>query len=219
MDVQTYQLSRTFFFRYHTLRTLRDILTTYRAGVPIHKRTPQWFLDHYFHGFAYPSHCRWSRINSIEDAESSDEGPMDLDQRPASAQTHRPRYLRVVHKNEVWSIFASHSAWLFWLVQEHKDLKGEASGYGWESFLAKVPQLRKRAISDQDTNGRWGLEDELGPLCKFSSVVEISNPQATPQSTVSKKRKRISKSPPAPVRGSLGYCFLELLIICLLAVI
>ena len=205
MDVQTYQLSRTFFFRHHTLRTLRDILTTYRAGVPTHKRTPQWFLDHYFHGFAYPSHRRWSRINSIEDAESSDEGLMDLDQRPASAQTHRPHHLRVVHKNEVWSIFASHSAWIFWLVQEHKDLKGEAHGYGWESFLAKVSQLQKRAPSDQATNGRWGLQDELGPI----STPPRSNTQENPQLTVSKKRKRISKSPPAPVRGFLGYCSLN----------
>lgn len=215
MDTQTYKFSRTFLFRHHTLKTLRDILSHYKGGVPTHKRTPQWFLEHYFRGFAYPSHRRWSRINSIEDADSSDEGPNQMsNSRPANAQTHRPRHLRVVHKNEVWSIFASHADWIFSLVQDHKDLKGEVHGYGWESFLAKVPQLRKKAMSDQGTNGRWGLRDEQKERCKTSPVVEIPVPRPTstpkpklqskPQSTISTKRKRRSRSPPAHVvRGFL----------------
>ncbi|KAI9460587.1 hypothetical protein BJY52DRAFT_1262507 [Lactarius psammicola] len=210
MDIETYKLSRTFLFRHHTLRTMRDILSSYKSGVPTHKRTPQWFLEHYFHGFAYPSHRRWSRINTIEDAESSDEGPNDLDQvsnsRPANAQTRRPRHLRIVHKNEVWSIFASHSEWIFSLVQNHKDLKGEVHGYGWESFLAKVPRLRKSAVSDEETNGKWGLKDEQekgGHACKTSFVVDVPastpkpKPRPQPLATASKKRKRRTKSPPA----------------------
>ncbi len=216
MDIETYKLSRTFLFRHHTLRTMRDILRNYKSGVPTHKRTPQWFLEQYFHGFAYPPHRRWSRINSIEDAESCDEGTNDLDQmsgsRPANAETHRPRHLRIVHKNEVWSIFVSHSEWIFSLVQNHKDLKGEVHGYGWESFLAKVPRLRKSAVSDEETNGKWGLRDEQeegSRACKTRLVVEVPaptpKPKSRPQSTVAapKKRKRRTKSPPARVRGFL----------------
>lgn len=213
MDTQTYKFSRTFLFRHHTLKTLRDILSHYKSGVPTHKRSPQWFLEHYFHGFAYPSHRRWSRINSIEDADSSDEGPNQmLNSRPANAQTHRPRHLRVVHKNEVWSIFASHAHWIFSLVQDHKDLKSDVHSYGWESFLSKVPQLRKKAMSDQGTNGRWGLRDEQKQRCKTSPVVEIPvpRPTPTPKSKLQSKpqlilptaHKRRSKSPPAhEVRG------------------
>lgn len=209
MDVETYRLSRTFLFRHHTLRTMRNILSSYKSGVPTHQRTPQWFLEHYFHGFAYPPHRRWSRINFIEDAESSDEGPNDLKQmsnsRPANAQTHRPRHLRIVHKNEVWSIFASHSEWIFSLVQNHKDLKGEVNGYAWQNFLEKVPLLRKRATSDEETDGKWGLRDEQeegGRACETSPVVDVPapipkpKPKPQPTSTSSKKRKCRTKSPP-----------------------
>ena len=160
MDVETYQLSRTFLFRYHTLRTLRDILGNYKSGVTaLDRRTPYWFLEQYFHGSAYPRHRRWRRINFVEDTESSDDGPVNV-MRPTNAQTRRPRHLRVIHKNEVWSIFASHSEWIFSLVQEHKDLKGEADGYAWECFLANIPRLRERSMSYKEVSGRWGLRDE-----------------------------------------------------------
>ncbi|KAH8997293.1 hypothetical protein EDB92DRAFT_1941926 [Lactarius akahatsu] len=211
MDVETYKLSRTFLFRHHTLRTMRDILKSYTSGVPTHKRTPQWFIEHYLRGFAYPPHRRWNRINSIEDAESSDESPNGMDEvsssRPANAKTHRPRHLRIVHKNEVWSIFASHSEWIFSLVQNHKDLKGEVHGYGWESFRANVPRLRVTATSDKETNGKWGLRDEQeegGHVCETCPVVNIPAPAPKPKSksqpttTTAKKRKRRTKSPPAP---------------------
>jgi hypothetical protein len=214
IDTETYKLSRTFFFRHHTLRTMRDILSNYKSGVPMHKRTPQWFLEHYFHGFAYPPHLCWRRINSLEDAESSDEGPIDLgqisDSQPTNAQTHWPRHLRIVHKNEVWSILASHSEWIHALVQNHKDLKGEVHGYSWESFLSKVPQLRKQAMLDEVTNGRWGLRDEpeeggYAGRTRLTTAVEapVPKPQlkSISQQTAAKKHK--TKNLPAPVRRSL----------------
>jgi hypothetical protein len=203
LDIQTYLLSRVFLFRHHTLRTLRDILGNYKGGVLTHKRTPQWFLENYFHGFAYPSHRRWSRINSLEDAESGDEGSNHFDQlsvsRPTDAQTHRPRHLRVVHKNEVWSILASHAEWLFSLVQKHKDLKGEVNGHAWEAFMAKVPSLRVKALSNQGTNRRWGLQDELrqGPVARISAPVPL--PKPLPPKSTPRKRKQRSKSPPTQV--------------------
>lgn len=219
MDIETYKLSRTFLFRHHTLRTLRDILSKYKSGVSTHKRTPQWFLEQYFRGFAYPPRRRWSRINSAEGAESSDEAPNDLKQksnsRPAGAPTRRPRHLRIVHKNEVWSIFASHSEWIFSLVQNHKDLKSEVHDSSWKPFHSKVPQFRKEAISVEETNGRWGLRDEQEEghnVCPTRPAIEvpapipkpilkpISNPKPISQSTVNKKRKCRTKSPPALVR-------------------
>ena len=208
IDVETYKLSRTFLFRHHTLRVMRDILSNYKSGVPTHKRTPQWFIDQYFRGFAYPPHRCWSRINSIEDAESSDEGPDDLVRisrsRPANAQTHRPRHLRIVHQNEVWSIFASHSEWIYSLVQNHKDLKGDIHGYSWESFLSKIPQLRKKAMSDEGTNGRWGLRDEQdGFQTKLVADIPASIPKPISQPSASKKRKHQTRSPPACVSGFL----------------
>lgn len=203
MDIQTYLFSRVFLFRHHTLRMMRDILGNYKGGVPTHKRAPQWFLENYLHGFAYPPRCRWSRINQLEDAESCDEGSNLFDQatvsRPTDAQTHRPRHLRIVHKNEVWSVLASHSEWLFSLVQKHKDLKGEVNGHAWESFIAKVPSLRKKAVLDQDTNGKWGLQDEQrgGPVAK--PVARTPAPVPLPPKSASKKRKQRSKSPPIQV--------------------
>jgi hypothetical protein len=50
-------------------------------------------------------------------------------------------HLGVVHKNEVYSIFVSHSEWIYSLKESHKDLKGKVHGYSWENFLSKVPQL------------------------------------------------------------------------------
>jgi hypothetical protein len=203
MDIQTYLFSRVFLFRHHTLRTLRDILGNYKGGVQTHKRTPQWFLENYLRGFAYPPHRRWSRINSLEDAESCDEGSNDFDQmtisRPTDAQTHRPRHLRIAHKNEVWSIFASHGDWLFSLVQKHKDLKGEVNGHAWEAFMAKVPLLQKKALSDQGTNRKWGLQDEVRshPVAAIPAPVSLSKP--LPPKSMPKKRKQRSKSPPIQV--------------------
>ncbi|KAI0308209.1 hypothetical protein B0F90DRAFT_1813513 [Multifurca ochricompacta] len=165
MDVETYKLSRTFLFRYHTLKAMRDILKTYGAGIPVHKRTPQWFLERYFHGFAYPPFCRWHRVNAMEDGESTDEdSSSDLDQvyisRPNDAQTHRPRHLRIVHRNEIWSIFASHSEWIFSHVQGHRDLKGKVDTQTWGMFLMRVSQLRQKAMLNEEIDGKWGLRDE-----------------------------------------------------------
>ena len=184
---------------------MRDILSNYMGGVPTYRRSPQWFLEHYFRGFAYPSCRRWSRVHTLEDAESCDEGSSHFDQvtisRPTNAQTHRPRHLRIVHKNEVWSILASHSDWLFSLVRKHKDLKGQVNAILWESFHAKVPALQKKALSDQGTHGRWGLQDEHWqrgvPVAGIPAPASL--PKPVPAKLTSKKRKQRSKSPTTQV--------------------
>jgi hypothetical protein len=165
MDIESYKLSRTFLFRHHTLRTMRDILRKAGAGLPASKCTPQWFIDSYFPHHAYLSHYKWLRINSLEDVESSDEGSSTASEptsvnRPSNAQTHRLRCLRTIHKNEVWSIFASHSRWILSLVEKHKDLKGKVNTQSWRIFHCQIPELRQTAILDQDTTGKWGLMDE-----------------------------------------------------------
>ena len=166
MDIETYKLSRTFLFRHHTLRTMRDILDrAAAAGVPASQCTPQWFIDQYLSYHAYPSHSKWQRINFLEGVESSDEGssmPAKQTSYPPNAQTHIPRHLRQVHKNEVWSIFASHSEWILSLIENHKDLKSKVNSQSWKIFFLTVSQLRQRALSDQDTDGKWGIRDEKG---------------------------------------------------------
>lgn len=180
MDVETYKLSRTFLFRHHTLRTMRDILDrAAAAGVPASQCTPQWFIDQYIGHHAYPSRSKWQRINFLEGVESSDEGfniPSQQTSRPPDAQTHMPRHLRKVHKNEVWSIFASHSEWILSLVENHKDLKGKVNGQSWKIFLMTVPQLRERALFDQDTDGRWGIKDEKGEQTNKQLISKILSP-------------------------------------------
>ena len=166
MDIETYNLSRTFLFRHHTLRTMRDILKSAGANVPPNMCTPQWFLDNYLLHSAYPSYYRWQRLNFLDDMESSDEGTSIASEHTSAvpcasdAQTHRPRHLRTVHKNEVWSIFASHSKWVLSLIEKHKDLKGKVNTQAWRIFLIQIPQLRQRAMLDEDTARKWGLVDE-----------------------------------------------------------
>jgi hypothetical protein len=199
MDVETYKLSRTFLFRHHTLKTMRDILN--RAGgdgVPARKCTPQWFLEQYFLHHAYPSHSKWQRINSLEDVESSDEGFDKHLECPPDAQTDTPRHLRTVHKNEVWSIFGSHSQWIFSLVEKHKDLKGKVNTESWKNFTTHVPQLRQRALINPDTDGKWGLRDEQGDQMDKTTVFDIpplspSEPMAAesqPKPFKSQKKKK-----------------------------
>jgi hypothetical protein len=186
MNVTTYKLSVTFLYRHHTLRTLRNILKRYGDGVPIYKRTPKWFLNHYLLGFAYPPYCKWRRINSLEDVETSEE---DSDNhqarisvpRPDNAKTHRLRHLRTVHKNEVWSIFASHSEWIFSLVQTHKDLKDKVDASAWGIFLTKVLQLRQKALLDEDTDGMWGLKDEQKGGYQNSKAITLNIPLSIPK--------------------------------------
>lgn len=180
MDIETYKLSRTFLFRHHTLRLIRDILNTAGGGngVPAHKCTPQWFLEQYFLHHAYPSRSKWQRINFLEGVESavesSDEGS-GIDA-PPDAQTHTPRLLRTIHKNEVWSIFGSHSEWILSLMEKHKDLKGKVNTQSWKYFIMHVPQLRQRALFNPDTDGKWGLKDEQGDQVDTSYIPPSSPP-------------------------------------------
>lgn len=189
MDIETYKLSRTFLFRHHTLKAIRNILDqAAAAGVPASQCTPQWFIDQYLSHHAYPSCSKWQRINFLEGVESSDEGSsMPAKQTPPSdAQTHILRHLRQIHKNEVWSIFASHSEWILSLVENHKDLKSKVNSQSWRIFFLTVPQLRQRALSNQDTNGRWGIKDEQ---MNKQSISKASNKAALSQSTISKVKK------------------------------
>jgi hypothetical protein len=212
MDVETYRLSRTFLFRHHTLRALRDILTSYGDGVSVDKRTPSWFLDHYILSYAYPPHSKWHRINSLEDVESSDEdfgGSQNQISipRPDDAQTTRPRHLRTVHRNEIWSIFASHSEWIFSLIQKHKDLKDKVDASTWGTFLMQVPRLRQRALLDAGTDGKWGLRDEQKGGYQISKAVSVDDlpkyqPEIKPITSMGLKHKQ--KSPSSiHVRGFL----------------
>jgi hypothetical protein len=215
MDVETYKLSRTFLFRHHTLRALRDILMDYGDGVPVNKRTPSWFLDHYVLSYAHPPHSKWRRINSLEDVESSDEDSGGSQNqisipRPDDAQTTRPRHLRTVHRNEIWSIFASHSEWIFSLIQKHKDLKDKVDAPTWGTFLMQVPRLRQKALLDAGTDGKWGLRDEQKgsyQISKADSADVLPNyqPEAQPTTSIDQKQKQKQKqkSPSIHVRGSL----------------
>lgn len=202
MDVETYKLSRTFLFRYHTLRTMRDILKR-EDGVPAHKCTPQWFLEHYLR-CAYPPYSRWQRISSLDDVESSDEGSTihrgQIFVPHPDFQTQRPRHLRTIHRNEVWSIFASHCEWILSLVEKHKDLKGKVNTQSWRNFSKQVPQLRQRAMPDKNTDGEWGLRDEQGgsPIGNIS-VPSLSVSKAISQPKTSKGQKNKKKSPSVKV--------------------
>jgi hypothetical protein len=199
MDVETYKLSRTFLFRHHTLRTMRDILNrAAAAGVPANQCTPQWFIDQYISHHAYPSCSKWQRINFLEGVESSDEGSSTPASCPPDAQTRMPRHLRRVHKNEVWSIFASHSEWILSLVENHRDLKGKVNGQSWKIFFLTVPQLRERALFNQDTDGRWGIKDEKGEQMDkqlISNILYLSPPNkaAASQPAIPKVKKYKTK--------------------------
>ncbi|KAI9512594.1 hypothetical protein F5148DRAFT_1162695 [Russula earlei] len=206
MDIETYSLSRSFLFRHHTLRVMRDILNNQGARVSAQRCTPQWFIDQYLHHYAYPSHSRWQRINYLEGAASSDDDSSHYqipDDHPPDAQTHRPRHLRRVHKNEVWSIFVSHSEWIMSLVEKHKDLKSKVNTQSWRIFLMQVPQLRKGAILDEDTNGRWGLKDDYNEtgntVTGNASSLPLPVPKVDSSSRSYKKKKKSSFKVVVPV--------------------
>jgi hypothetical protein len=205
MDVETYKLSRTFLFRHHTLKAMRDILKTADPGILSQKCTPLWCLEQYLLHCAYPPHSRWQRSNFLRDVESSDEGsskPLGHPSvcPPPDAQTHRPRYLRTVHRNEVWSVFASHSEWILSIVEKHKDLKGKVNAQHWRVFLLQVPQLRGSSMYNDETNGKWGLRDEqeakqiLGKATKPKILTSKAICQSTtPRNQKSKKKEMSAK--------------------------
>ena len=173
---------------------MRDILNrAAAAGVPASQCTPQWFIDQYISHYAYPSHSKWQRINFLEGVESSDEGSSmpAIQTSPSDAQTHIPRHLRRVHKNEVWSIFASYAKWILSLVENHKDLKGKVNGQSWKIFFMTVPQLREGALFNQDTDGRWGIEDEKGEQMnkQFVLLSSLPNKMAPSQPPIPKAKK------------------------------
>jgi hypothetical protein len=197
MDVETYKLSRTFLFRHHTLRTMRDILNTdAAAGVSASQRTPQWFIDQYLDHCAYPSHFKWQRVNFLEEADSSDEGtcmPAGQPSRPSDAQTQTPRHFRQVHKNELWSIFISHSEWILSLIENHKDLKSKVNSHSWKIFFLRASQLRQQALSDQDTDGRWGIKDEYNEQLNKQFISNIPSPPSPSPSKKTAAQLSISK--------------------------
>jgi hypothetical protein len=173
---------------------MRDILKrAAAAGVPASQCTPQWFIDQYMSHHAYPSHSKWQRINFLEGVESSDESSSMPAEHPSDAQTHMPRHLRRVHKNEVWSIFASHSEWILSLIENHKDLKGKVNGQSWKIFFLTVPQLRERALFDQDTDGRWGIKDEKDEQMDKQLISNIISPSSLSKATASESQLAMSK--------------------------
>ncbi|KAI0296196.1 hypothetical protein BC826DRAFT_246526 [Russula brevipes] len=202
MDVETYKLSRTFLFRHHTLKAMRDILKTADPGMLSQKCTPLWCLEQYLLHCAYPPHSRWQRSNFLRDVESSDEGSSKHWGHPSvhpppDAQTHRPRYLRTVHRNEVWSVFASHSEWILSIVEKHKDLKGKVNAQLWRIFLLQVPQLRGSSTYYDETNEKWGLRDEqeanqIGKATK-PRISSYSTSKAILQSTTPRNQKSKKK--------------------------
>jgi hypothetical protein len=182
---------------------MRDILESAGGDVPAQKCTPQWFLDIYFLNYAYPSDSKWMRRNFLEDVESSDESTtraleLALVQRPPDAQTHGPRHLRTVHRNEVWSVFASHSKWILSLAEKHKDLKGKVNTSSWRIFFVQIPQLRQRAMLDENTAGNWGLLDEQGSNKIPISDIPPPSPSVSnitvPQSSALKDQKQKKQS-------------------------
>lgn len=217
MDVETYKLSRTFLFRHHTLRTMRDILNrAAAAGVPANRCGAQWFIDQYSSHHAYPPQSKWQRMNFLEGVESSDEGssmPAEQTSRPTDAQTRMPRHLRTVHKNEIWSIFASHSEWIMSLIENHKDLKSKVNGQSWRKFLMTIPQHRQRALYDHDTDGRWGIKDEKeSEQMDKRLIFNILSPSlpnkaaaSTSQPTTSKVKKDKMRVSSIIVRGFLSF--------------
>jgi hypothetical protein len=180
---------------------MRDILDRAGGGgVPAHKCTPQWFLEQYFLHHAYPSYSRWQRINLLEGVESSDEGSDKHLECPPDAQTDTPRHLRTVHKNEVWSIFGSHSEWILSLVEKHKDLKGKVNTHTWRNFTLHVPQLRQRALINPDTDGKWGLKDEQeGDQMDKATLSDISPPPSPSPLPVPKAA--VSHEQPKSLKG------------------
>jgi hypothetical protein len=181
---------------------MRDILDrAATAGIHASQCTPQWFIDQYLSHCAYPSYRKWQRINFLEGVESSDENssiPAKQTSHPPDAQTHIPRYLRRVHKNEVWSIFVSHSEWILSLIETHKDLKGKVNSHSWRIFFLTVSELRQKALLDQNTGGKWGIKDEnieemdKYPISNIPSP-SLSTKAVVPQPTTSKRINHKSK--------------------------
>jgi hypothetical protein len=191
---------------------MRDILARAAAEVSASQCTPQWFIDEYFGHYAYPPHSKWQRINFLDGVASSDEGfikSIKHAPRPFDAQTYTPRHLRQVHKNEIWSIFSSHIEWILSLIENHKDLKSKVNSHSWKIFFLTVSQLRQRALSDQDTNRRWGIKDETEEqLVKQPNLPSsLSNKDAATQPTVSKVKKAKTK------KTSITVCIFILLML------
>ncbi|KAI0275072.1 hypothetical protein BC834DRAFT_965512 [Gloeopeniophorella convolvens] len=201
MHVETYKLSRTFLFRYHTLWTMREIIKIQSEGVLPIKRTPEWFVTNYLAASAYPVHRLWRRINYLEDAETTDEGSDgERDKRrrpigrPPDAQTRRKRLLRKVHSNEVRSIFASHVEWICRVLETNRDLRNKVNAHSWRKFLEEVPELRRRARNDATTNRRWGLRDEVDPIDACVPSDEDTEMVDVPRDSPPPVRKRKSRS-------------------------
>jgi hypothetical protein len=161
---------------------MRDIMKTVGADVSAPKRTPLWFLEIYIRHYAQ-TYRTTQRINFLEAVESSDDASSVMPELP-DTQTHKLRHLRVVHRNEVWSIFASHSKWILSLVEKHKDLKGQVNTQSWRLFHYETQKLRQTAMRDEDTAGKWGLIDEQESKTTVTGKIPIPNVSASSLSVV-----------------------------------
>lgn len=185
LDTETYELSRTFLYRYHTLHTLEELHNRDQSRTPRNKRTPDWFASRYLHWQSYaPPTSRWRRTYYLEDAVDSDSGSdiVDIDPeeyktkecyrvpdeakdpedraRRAGRQTRVPRRVRKPHRAEILSVFASHCEWIIMEQMKRQKHKRILDVDIWQKWRNAVVLKGRRVARARRPRVKWGVRDE-----------------------------------------------------------
>ncbi|KAI0319505.1 hypothetical protein OF83DRAFT_776287 [Amylostereum chailletii] len=163
MDILTYEFSRTYLFRYHTLRALQTIYEANQDITVISNRTPEWFTRNYIDAFASAELNQWRRVLFDEDADDTDTGSFlgepsqEAHGTSIGVLTHLPRELRVVHRTEFYSILAAHIEWI--LADQSARHRKWIDCDSWRTWAIAAAEARRR-MSTSDSDRLWGAPDE-----------------------------------------------------------
>lgn len=185
LDTETYELSRTFLHRYHTLHTLEELHGRDQSRTARNKRTPDWFASRYLHWQSYaPPTSRWRRTYYLEDAVDSDSGSdiADIDPeeyktkdcyrvpdeakdpedraRRAGRQTRVPRRVRKPHRAEILFVFASHCEWIIMEQMKRQKHKRILDVDVWQKWRNEVVLKGRRVARARRPRVKWGVRDE-----------------------------------------------------------
>ncbi|KAI0031165.1 hypothetical protein K488DRAFT_71641 [Vararia minispora EC-137] len=171
MHITTYNLSRTYLYRYKTLRTLRDLLEE-REPVNVSSRTPKFYIRHYLdRAHDDKSVFRWRRILGASDASSDeDSDDSDVSEPPTAAReypigvfTRRPRRPRKVHRSEAAHALGAHVEWL--IAQAHAQTQGRPliDFPSWLRFADETIERRRWGALGRrdDYDGEMPPENEI----------------------------------------------------------
>ncbi|KAI0321339.1 hypothetical protein OF83DRAFT_1168493 [Amylostereum chailletii] len=182
MDIETYDLSRTYLSRYRIMADLKESVRG--SKVTILRRTPEWFINRYVQVVQdqHPE-LRWRRM--IFDPALKAERPQGngkpsekVRDMPLGALSTLPHEVRTVHRAEIRSILGSHVDWIIAQLEATNKSKWLNTD-SWKTW-ANLMKVERRQLQEVDRSTLWARRDEYQGPQPLEDTIEAGSATIQP---------------------------------------